>query len=475
MKLPPRLQALADLLARYREVWSAAWQERERTPVNTFLPHEAQFLPAALALQEEPVSPAPRLAMWLVVAFGVIALLWAVFGHVDIVATAQGKIVPSDRTKTIQAVETAAVKAIHVADGQSVKAGDVLIELDATMLAAEKNRVAGDLTAARLQAARGRALLTAIETGRPPKMPPLPEVDPALVAQAQQWGEGQFSELTAKLSQLDAGNRRKQAEIRSTEELVRALEQTVPIERARAEDMKALLDEDYIAKHAYYERQQSWLEKEGNLANQRSRLAELKAALEEGVEQRRSLLAETRRATLDSYNEGQQKLAELSQELIKADTHERLMWLTSPVDGTVQQLAVHTIGGVVTPALPLMMVVPREDALEVEAFLNNKDIGFVNVGQHAEVKVETFQYTKYGTVHGLVTHVSHDAINDEKKGLIYSIRVKLDSASILVGDKMVGLAPGESVSVEIKTGKRRVIEYFMSPLMQYQDESLRER
>lgn len=188
-----------------------------------------------------------------------------------------------------------------------------------------------------------------------------------------------------------------------------------------------------------------------------------------------ALVAETRRLALDSLNEGEQKAATFTQELVKSDSRGKLMSLTAPVDGSIQQLAVHTVGGVVTPAQALMTVVPRDNALEVEAFLENKDIGFVNAGQEAEVKIETFPFTKYGTIHAQVTHVSLDAINDERKGLIYSTRVKLGRATIAVGEKIVNLSPGMAVTVEIKTDKRRVVEYFLSPLLQYKDESLRER
>jgi hemolysin D len=141
----------------------------------------------------------------------------------------------------------------------------------------------------------------------------------------------------------------------------------------------------------------------------------------------------------------------------------------------VQQLAVRTVGGVVTPAQALMVIVPKDDALEVEAFLENKDIGFVDAGQEAEVKIETFPFTRYGTIPARLTHVSHDAINDEKRGLIYSTRAKLARATVQVEDKTVNLTAGMAVSLEVKTGKRRVIEYFLSPLLQRGSESLRER
>lgn len=211
------------------------------------------------------------------------------------------------------------------------------------------------------------------------------------------------------------------------------------------------------------------------MAIQKSRLDELSAALQEGRNQRTALTAETRRLTLDSLTDGEQKASTLAQERVKAESRGQLMTLTAPVDGTVQQLAVHTVGGVVTPAQPLLVVVPREHALEVEAFLENKDIGFVAAGQEAVVKIETFPYTKYGTVPATVAHVSDDAIADEKKGLVYAARVRLGQTAIRVEEKLVNLSPGMAVTVEIKTGRRRVIEYFLSPLLQYKDESLRER
>ncbi len=178
---------------------------------------------------------------------------------------------------------------------------------------------------------------------------------------------------------------------------------------------------------------------------------------------------------MESLAEAERKAASLTQERVKADSRQRLMTLVAPVDGTVQQLAVHTVGGVVTEAQVLMVVVPTDEALEVDAFLENKDIGFVRAGQEAVVKIETFPFTRYGTVAATVAHVSDDAIADEKKGLIYSARARLARTSIRVDERMVNLSPGMAVTVEIKTGQRRVIEYFLSPLLQYQDESLRER
>lgn len=482
-----RYQALADFGKRYATIFKHVWAERHKLDTPVRRGHESEFLPAALELQETPVSAAPRVVMWLLIAFVVIAVLWSIFGRIDVVATAQGKIIPNGGSKIIQPMETATVKAIHVRDGQQVKAGDVLIELDATTAAADVTRIGNDYLTTRLQAERSRAMLAAIGFAAPsprrgegrgeghPVLPPLPDVPENRRKHEQIILDGQYSEYQAKLASLDANIARREAELRSTQEIVRKLEQTVPIARQRAHDYKSLVDKNFVSHHGYLEKEQLRIEQEADLATQRSRIKELIAALNEGRSQRIALIAETRRVTLDTLNEAEQKATGNSQELVKAETRDKLMRLTAPVDGTVQQLAIHTVGGVVTPAQALMVVVPQDNTLEVEAFLENKDIGFVNAGQEAAVKVETFPFTKYGTIDSKVIHVSHDAIQDEKRGLIYSTRVRLAKATMQVEDKLINLTPGMAVTVEVKTASRRVIEYFLSPLMQYRDESMRER
>ncbi|MEW6678694.1 MAG: HlyD family type I secretion periplasmic adaptor subunit [Pseudomonadota bacterium] len=469
------LAATRDLLGRYLRVFRHVWRQRKDMDGHELQVHEVEFLPAALALRDTPVHPAPRVAMGLLVAFAGLAVLWAFFGHIDIVASAQGKLIPDDRTKVIQPMETAAVSAIHVRDGQQVAAGDLLIELDATATRADSGRITADLEAARLEAARARALLAGLDTHRNPVLAPLDEIAPTRLADAQRQLDGQYAELQARLEQLDAEIARREAELRATRELVAKLAQTVPIARQRARDYQDLLEKNFISRHGYLEKEQERIEQEGDLAAQQAKQDEIQAALSEGRKQRAALVAETRRLTLDTLNLAEQKSASLAQELLKATHRDQYMRLSAPVGGTVQQLAVHTVGGVVTPAQPLMVIVPADNTLEVEAFVENKDIGFVHAGQAAEVKVETFPFTKYGTLDARVIHVSDDAIQDEKRGLVYAARVKLSRATLDVDGKAVRLTPGMAVTAEIKTGKRRIIQYFLSPLMQYGDESLRER
>jgi hemolysin D len=470
-----RADAFMDLLRRYGAVFRHAWRHRKELDPPQRRSHEAEFLPAALALQETPAHPAPRIAMWLILTFALIALLWAVVGRVDVVATAVGKIIPNDRTKIIQPLEAAVVKAIYVGDGQPVRAGELLVELDATAAQADSERIRNDLITARLAAARASAMLAAMETEMPPVLPAVDGANAERHAAEQRLLQGQYAELDANVAQLDAEIARRQAELRATVELVEKLKQVLPIVREKAENYKQLLAENFASRHDYLQHEQARIEVERDLGAQQEKQTELRAALLEAQRQKARLLAETRRVQLDQLREAEQQVATLTQEYVKAEQRNRLMRLSAPVDGTVQQLAVHTVGGVVTPAQPLMIIVPKDNALEVEAFLQNKDIGFVNPGQAAQVKIETFTFTKYGTIDGEVQHVSSDAIQDEQLGLVYAARVKLARSTMAVEDKVVKLTPGMAVTVEIKTGKRRLIEYFLSPLLRYKDESLRER
>lgn len=468
-------QAWSEFWGRYSAIWRAVWAERKQLD-SLYTAQEAQFLPAAQALSETPVSPAPRVVQWVLIAFAACALLWAIFGKMDIVALATGKIVPNARTKMIQPAEDTTITAIHVSDGQSVKRGQVLIELDATASAADRQRLGNDLTMARLQSARAQAMLTAFDTSMPPALRArAAQESEAAYSEAQALLVGQYADYRARLAQWNAELNQRIAQRQAMAETVKKLELTLPFVTQRAEDFKNLVEKKFISKHGYYDREQIRIEQQADLATSRSRLKELSAAVQQAEAQRDGLMAEARKLHLESLNEGQQKEIALSQELLKAEQRLRQTRLEAPVDGTVQQLSVHTVGGVVKLAQPLMMVVPSDNPLEIEAFVDNKDIGFITPGQEAVVKIETFQYTRYGTIPAHVISVSNDAISDEKRGLIYSTRVKLQRTWIEVDGKKVSLTPGMAATVEVKTGTRRVIEYFLSPLMEYGSESLRER
>ncbi len=477
---------LAELLARYAAIWRAAWSARHELAGPTRLTHETAFLPAALSLQETPAHPAPRRAAWAICALFVIALVWATLGQIDIVAVAPGRIVVSERTKTVQPLERSVVKRVLVKDGDNVKAGQVLIELDATNASADGASVREQLTMATSEERRTTALLRAINTPRG-TLPPLqgPHGGP-FVAQGEGWGEGQraaanaqlqaeWSDISAKLAKLDAELGRRQAEITTVQETIRKLESTLPITRQREADFKSLTEQGFMSSHAGQDRTRERIEMESDLATQRARLNEAQAALAESGRARAAYLAETKHTLNERHAQASSKREQLSQERSKTEQRSRLTQLTAPVDGTVQQMAVHTEGGVVTEAQPLLVIVPKDAQVTAEVVVDNKDIGFVNAGQSAQIKLETFPFTRYGTVNATVQSVVADAVNDEKKGAIFPATLTLNTSSIDVDGKRIALSPGMNVTAEIKTGRRRVIEYLLSPVQKAVSESLGER
>ncbi len=470
---------VCELGAYQWRTWRQTWAIRRELDGSPYRREEATFLASAIALEKSPASPAPRVTMWLLIVFSVIAVLWAAFGQIDIVATAPGKIIVNGHSKTIQSLETASVKSILVHEGDSVRAGDVLLELDTAAPEADVMRLQGDLRAARLKADRARALLSAQQSGVLPVLQAratLTSASPTTAESAsQRQAQGMFIEYQARLERIDADIARRRAELTSGEELANKLEQTLPLARSRAQNLKELSEPGYVSRHTWMDKEQQKIEMEGDLNTQRSRIKETQAGLREAQAQRAMVAAEMRRQMLDQLSEGEQQAQAIGQELSKAQSRQRLMQVRAPIDGTVQQLAVNTIGGVVTPAQALMLLVPNQLRLEVDARLDNKDIGFVKAGQTVEVKIDTFPYTRYGVLRATVLHVSHDAVGDEKQGLTYLARIQLEQSQIQVDEKMVPLVPGMAVAAEIKTGRRRVLDYFLSPLLQYQHESFRER
>jgi hemolysin D len=456
---------------------------------------ELAFLPAALEIVETPPSPIGRSIGATLVALFVLALVWSIFGHVDIVASASGKVVPSGRVKVIQPFETGIIRAIHVRDGQKVKAGDVLIELDPTMTAAEQEHVRSDLIAAQLDVARLRAALKDGDNPQDAFHPP-PDASVDQVAMQRQFLTRQTDEHRAKISSLDRQRTQKEAERDTIAATISKLEADEPIIRQRVDIRKSLADRELGSKLTYLEILQLLTENRKDTAIQQSRLDEANAALAAVIQTRAQAVAEFYRTQFGDLAEAERKAAGLARDLERAERRTKLQVLTAPVDGAVQQLSVHTVGGVVTPAQQLAIVVPSDTLLEIEAMVSNRDIGFVHVGQDAQIKVDTFNFTRYGVLAGRVLNISQDAIvrdvqqdktrdnptepggtNSEPKDqqLSYSARVSLDQSKIPVDDAFASLAPGMAVTVEIKTGSRRIITYLLSPLLKYTQEALHER
>lgn len=469
-------RALPELLARYRAVLGAAWQARGELAGPARLLDEAAFLPAALSLQETPVHPAPRRAAYLIMALFVIVLMWSTFGRVDIVAVASGRVVVSERTKLVQPLERSVVKRVLVKDGDRVHAGQALVELDPTMATADKASVDEQVKVAESDTLRARALLTALSGGSPGPKSVFPVGWPAgdaVSAQGQLAAE--WSDINAKLARLASEAGRRQAEISTSREMIAKLEATLPLARQREHDVTKLSEEGYMPSHAGQDRTRERIELERDLATQRARLVETHAALKESGIARAAYLAEVRRALSEREAQAAFKRQQAVQDRTKALQREKQTMLTAPVAGTVQQLAIHTHGGVVTEAQTLMVIVPDDARVTAEVAMENKDVGFVHAGQSAEIKLETFPFTRYGTIPATVRRVSADAVNDEKRGALFPATLTLDATRIDVDGKWIRLSPGMNLTAEIKTGQRRVIEFLLSPIQRAGNESLRER
>lgn len=469
------LAGIGEFLGRYRQAFAEAWSVRNTLDPPRRTEDEVAFLPAHLELVETPTSPAARWTLWLIMGFFCLALLWAIFGKLDIVAVAPGKTVVSSRTKVIQSAETAVVHRILVRDGQTVKQGDLLIELDATATGAEYQQADEALINARLAELRYAGMAVALDKGSMPSAPVDENLPVSRLTAEWQLATSEFATFQARRQGLLASIGQRQAEAQTVLTQIKPLEESVRIARERSADLEKLLGSRYVSRHEYLAREQERVDMERTLAAQQARLQETRSAISGASEELRVLEADMRQQTLDGLRQAREQVAQYGPQVTRTRQRDQLMQLRAPVDGTVQQLAIHTVGGVVTPAQALLAVVPSEETLEVEATVLNKDIGFVRPGQRATVKVESFPYTRYGYLEGVVETVSHDAAQDENLGLVFQSRVKLGDATLVIDGVKVALTPGMTLSVEIKTGKRRVIDYLLSPLKQHGNEALRER
>jgi hemolysin D len=460
---------------------------------NRWRRDERAFLPAALEITETPPSPIGRLGAYCLIAIFALAVLWAAIGRVDIVAVAKGKIIPTGYTKIVQPFETGVVREIHVQNGQKVAAGDILVELDPTMSQADLGHLQSDLMAAKIDIARLTAALKN-ESDPDARFIPPAGASPEQAMMGEQFFLGQVAQHRSKLASIVGEETQKRAERESLKVMIGKIQALLPLMHERTEMRKTLFDHANLSKITYLESLQELVSSQKDLEVQTSHLKEAEAALTAASAKRDETEADYRRGIVSDLAEALRKASGLEQDVAKAEQRTRYQALTAPIDGTVQQLAIHTIGGVVTPAQTLLAIVPSDSTMEIEAMVDNQDIGFVHPGQDVEIKIDTFNFTRYGFRHGKVVSLSQDAITRDGAGKsdaqkpqtasdsdgqgqepAYAARVSLDRTQMQVEDKLLNLAPGMAVSVEIKTGTRRIIDYLLSPLLRHAQESLRER
>ena len=462
-------------MGKHWDIVKEAYRHEKEQLAKKVAVEQKDFLPAALEILEKPASPVGRFTIWTICAFFLIALLWATFGRIDIVASAPGKVVLIGQTKTVQSFEAGVIRQILVSNGVRVEKGDSLIELDATRNTADIARLTQELQAASLIVERNNWLLASIEGDEAVAFNVQYPLTESQILLQTRLANSQLNEYRATQDAFNEQVQERHAELHVTKSQLAKIKQTLPLLEEQVAGFKKLSEDGVSPRFQYLEYEENLIARRKDLGIERERILQIDAAIRSLKKQKEQHQQEYLAKLIRELAEAEDTKIAVDQELIKAQQTNALHVIKAPVTGIVQQLAIHTVGGVVRSGDPLMAIVPEERKLQVEATILNKDIGFVSVGQDAEIKLEAFPFTKYGVLHGKLLSIDHDAVQDEQLGLIYPARIEIFKNAIAVDGKAVTISPGMGLIAEMKTGKRRVIEFLLAPLFRYQDESLRER
>lgn len=433
---------------------------------------EQQFLPAVLEITETPPSPLGRATMYAIIGVFCFALLLSLICKVDIIAIASGKIISSGHNKLIQPLKSGVVADIFVRDGQAVKKGDPLVQIKFEDAEVNRIRLEQELLFASMDVARLTALLAEnpLKSFAPPS-----SASEELKSKNRILLKNETDKIRTQLAVIDEQIVQAEAEKETAQASIKKIERLLPNVRFRVDQYRDIYEKGSIAKSFFLEKEKELIQYEEDLNVQRNTLAEIKAKLQVLATQKEQEKLNFKNDVLYRLQEASNKEKLLKDEYANAQWIDGLTTIKAPEDGMIQEMEIHTVGGVVTPAQTLMKLVPSDSVLEIEAMVLNKDVGFVEEGQDVSIKVDSFPYTRYGTIDGKLVHLSRDAVENEQLGLIYIARISMSRDTVRVEDKDVRLSAGMSVSAEIKTGRRRLMEIILTPFMEYASESLRER
>lgn len=433
---------------------------------------ELDFLPSHLELLERPPSRAGRLFALGIIAVIGFALTWAALGRIDVVASAPGKLIVSEYSKTIQASETGIIGEIHVTDGQKVQKGDVLVALRTVSAGADEDRLRQQIIYSKLTVARLSALLQDNPAQALERPDGVTETDfyETRMDLIREYEEQQARQQTqdARINENAARQQATQVMIREN----RAMRENI---QKRFDARSTLQAQGYVSPVQLSELELELMRFGSELKNEVSKLEILRAEANTLTREQAQQKAEWRKSIREALRNERQRLVDLTQEQIKAEDRSQLHTITAPVSGIVQQIKANASNGVVSQGQELMTLVPDNVELLAEISLLNKDVGFVLAGQEVEVKIDSFPYTKYGTIKARVRNVSRDSMLDERLGLVFPTYLTLETEQIATTDEIIDLTSGMSITAEIKTGDRRILSYILSPLQEYQSEALRER
>ncbi len=442
---------------------------------------ETQFLPAAIEIAETPPSPLGRAILLTIILFFVIAIIWASLGEINIVAVARGQVIPNGRSKIVQSLISGAIEDIRVKEGQRVKAGDVLIQLNGAESSAERSRLLHEQQSHLAAMTRIETLFEYLDSPASAVNPARSKLkfNPATMAKTRQLESNlfhaQWQQHSSSIKRYQAETQRKQAEQQVIDENIKKQRKILPLVLERVQAVKQLSGKQFIAKSDYLALEQERIERQQDLLALKHQRRETDAAIIQANEALSNAIAQFRTSIIQEQSERTDRLNALTQALARNQQTQQHQSIRAPVTGVVQQLAVNTIGGAITAAQKLLIIVPESESIEVEAFLENKDIGFVNEGQSAEIKVDAYPFTKFGTLNGQVRTISKDAVAQKDLGWSFVTHVSLDQTAFKLDDKTLPVLPGMSVQVEIKTGRRKLIDFLLSPLLKGLHDSARER
>jgi type I secretion membrane fusion protein, hlyD family len=445
-----------------------SWLKRDRL--------QYEFLPAAEEIIETPAAPLGALVVWLVTLLLIVALAWSYFGRIDIVAVANGKISTEGSTKVIQPAISGVVTNINVHEGQRVKKGETLLALDKTTAEKDVATANQSLNAARVERDILRRLAVGGNTDEIINNADLPDETKAML---RQFASSQTALSAARQQAVNGTISNYQQQLQFNQQAKNQLETNAQnLKNRKAEIEKQLPNANPVDKLRLQNElsniDQRITSADSAVLGQNQQLLQSQSALTQAQNQSQTQTAETNSAFNNQIIASEKRIIELENNLVKARQMLAQTTITAPVDGTVLSLTVKTIGGVVNAGQQLAQIVPEKVPLYVDAALDNQDIGFVKPGQRVVVKVATYPFQRYGYLEGTVENISPDSIQDDKKGLIYKAKIKLNDEKSSKQNQLK-LLPGMSVSAEIATGQRRIIEFFLDPLMTKADESLKVR
>ena len=440
-----------------------------------------EFAPAILRVEQAPPSPLPRLILYTLLTLFAVALLWAALGRLDIIAVAQGKLVPQSFLKIVQPAESGIVKEILVREGEGVVAGQVLVRMDNRMSEADGRTLKAELERRRLQLRRIEAELS----GKPLKR--LAE-DPAdLFTQTEAQFKARREAYLDALGAEQATLAKAQHDLKAATEVEEKLKKTVPIYKDYAESWDKLAKEGFAGRLLALERKRTYLESEQELRAQTENVASLKALIAQSEKRISQITSNYRQQLQNERMEAEALYHKLQQDWDKQEHRHALLELKAPQAGIVKDLATHTPGTVVAPGTILLTLVPRDEPLVAEVWVNNADAGFVVPEQTARVKLVAYPFQKYGMLDGVVKHISPDASDRTDTGQDrknaepslsnqgYRTLVALKTPHLERDGRLYKLTPGMQVSAEVNLGSRTVLEYLLSPVQKTVAEAARER